>query len=97
MYSVNLKKTEQDYFARLATKAESESTLRDLSAFGGFCGSLVIKFDKAQRHQYSTFDVGRWMFDVKSFHCAGQVEFHPSGAADLKSLPALGGRPVKSK
>ena len=31
-----LKKTEQDYFAKLATKAKSESTLRNLSAFGGF-------------------------------------------------------------
>jgi hypothetical protein len=37
------------------------------------------------------------VFDVQSFHCAGQVEFHTSGAASLKSLPALGGRPVKSK
>jgi hypothetical protein len=47
-----------------------------LSALGGFCGSLVLKFDKAQRHQYSTFDVGRSMFDVQSFHCSGKMEFH---------------------
>jgi hypothetical protein len=28
------------------------------------CGSLVLKFEKAQRHQYSTFDVGRSMFNL---------------------------------
>jgi hypothetical protein len=35
-----------------------------------------FRFDKAQRHQYSTFEVGRSMFDVQSFHCSGKVEFH---------------------
>jgi hypothetical protein len=29
MYSVDLKKTEQAYFAKLATKAKSEATLRN--------------------------------------------------------------------
>ena len=31
------------------------------------CGSLAIKFGKAQRHQYSMFDVGRSMFDVRVY------------------------------
>jgi len=36
------------------------------------CSSLFIKIDIAQRHQYSTFDVGRSMFDVQSVHCCTQ-------------------------
>ena len=44
-----------------------------------------FKIDKAQRHQYSTFDVGRSMFNVRSFHCFGQAEFHASSASNLKS------------
>ena len=44
MYSIFLiKKIEQAYSAEAATKAVSETILRDLSAFGGFCGSLVLK------------------------------------------------------
>jgi hypothetical protein len=35
-----------------------------------------FKIDKAKRHQYSTFDVGRSMFDVQSVHCSSQAEFH---------------------
>jgi hypothetical protein len=35
-----------------------------------------FKIDKAQRHQYSTFDVGRSMFDVQSFQCSELTEFH---------------------
>jgi hypothetical protein len=35
-----------------------------------------LKIDKAQRQQYSTFDVGRSMFDVQSVRCSGQAEFH---------------------
>jgi len=35
-----------------------------------------FNIDKAQRHQYSTFDVGRSMFDVQSVHCSGQAESH---------------------
>jgi len=35
-----------------------------------------FKIDKAQRHQYWTFDVGRSMFDVKSVYCSVQAEFH---------------------
>jgi hypothetical protein len=52
-----------------------------------------FKIDKAQRHQYSTFDVGCSMFDVQSVRCDGKAEFRISGAADLKSLPAVGGTP----
>ena len=33
--------------------------------------SAYYKIDKAQRHQYSTFDVGRSMFDVQSFFVSG--------------------------
>ena len=43
-----------------------------------------FKIDKAQRHQYSTFDVGRSMFDVQSVHCSGQADFNISGGAGLK-------------
>ena len=32
------------------------------------------------------FDVGRSMFDVKSFHCSGQAVFHTNPAASLKSV-----------
>ena len=34
-----------------------------------------FKTDKAQRHQYSTFDVGRSMFSVQSVYCSGEAEF----------------------
>jgi hypothetical protein len=40
-----------------------------------------FKIDKAQRHQYWTFDVRRSMFDVQSVHCSGQTEFHMSAAS----------------
>jgi len=33
-------------------------------------------FDFLRDCQYSTFDVGRSMFDVQSFRCSGQAEFH---------------------
>ena len=49
MNSVNLKKTEQ-----------SETTLRNLSAFGGFCDSLVLKSIKR-----SVINIGRSMLDVR--------------------------------
>jgi len=42
------------------------------------------KIDKAQRHQYSTFDVERSMFDVQSVHCSGHVKFYMSTAAGRK-------------
>jgi hypothetical protein len=32
-----------------------------------------FKIDKAQRHHYSTFDVGRSMFDVQSVYCSSQI------------------------
>jgi hypothetical protein len=33
----------------------------------------------------STFDVGSSMFDVQSFHCSGQAEFHTSLAAGCQN------------
>ena len=39
-----------------------------------------FKIDKAQRYQYSTFDVGRSMFDVQSVRCSGQAQFHTRGS-----------------
>ena len=52
MNSINLKKTEQ-----------SKLTLRNPAVR---CSALVcFKIDKAQRHQYSTFNVGRSMLDVQ--------------------------------
>jgi len=44
-----------------------------------------FKIDKAERHQYWTFDVGCSMFDVQSVHYSGQSELHTSAAAGLKS------------
>jgi hypothetical protein len=40
----------------------------------------LFKIEKAQRHQYWTFDVGRSMFDVQSFWCTDQLKFHTSGS-----------------
>ena len=66
--SVNLKKIEQ-HAAQAPALHERIYPLK-------FSGSPVLKLDKAQRHQYSTFDVGRSMFDVQSVHCSGQMESH---------------------
>ena len=60
MYSVNFKKTEQAYSAKEAMKAKSESTFRNLSAFGGFCGSLVLKSIKR-----SVINIQCSMLDVR--------------------------------
>jgi hypothetical protein len=49
MYAANFKKTEQN-----------ESTFRNLSAFGGFCGSLDLKPIKR-----SAFNIRRSMLDVR--------------------------------
>jgi len=49
-----------------------------------------FKIDKAQRHQYSTFDVGRSMFDVQSVRYSGQAEFHTRGFwVNVKSEPLI--------
>jgi len=40
------------------------------------------KIDKAKRHHYSTFDVGRSMFDVQSVHFSGQADFHMGDGAE---------------
>jgi hypothetical protein len=37
---------------------------------------VCFKINKAQRHQHWMFDVGRSMFDVHSFQCSEQTEFH---------------------
>jgi hypothetical protein len=34
---------------------------------------IGLKLDKAQRHPYWTFRVGRSMFDVQFVHCSGRV------------------------
>ena len=39
-------------------------------------GSVYFKIDKAQRHQYWTFDVGRSMFDVQSVLCSGYLKLY---------------------
>jgi hypothetical protein len=75
--------------------AKSESTfqklsaLEDLSAFGGFCGSLVLKSIKrsAINIQRSMLDVR--VFGVQSVHCFGQAEFHTKGSKFLiQSTPS---------
>ena len=50
-------------------KAGSESTLRNLSASGGFCGPLGLKSIKR-----SVINIQRSMLDVQSVHCSGQAE-----------------------
>ena len=69
------------------------------------------KIDKAKRHQYSTFDVGRSMFDVQGFspawrsHCSGLAESHtefyiryqPLTAANGFSLTQLARQPGSGK
>ena len=40
-----------------------------------------FKIDKAQRHQYSTFDVGRSMFDVRVYSL-----FNPGSAIEAPKL-----------
>jgi hypothetical protein len=70
------------YTVNLKKAMKSETTFQ-IMLFAYF------KIDKAQRQQYSTFDVGRSMFDVQSVRCSGRAEFHTkfhtSGAAGLKS------------
>jgi len=75
MYSVNLKKPEQHaaqapalreriYPSKIdsAALAQAPKTSRETPHRLRFA---CFKIDKAQRHQYSTFDVGRSMFDVQ--------------------------------
>jgi hypothetical protein len=65
MYSANLKKR-LDNTRRKRLRCTSESTLRNLSASGRFCDSLVLKSMKR-----SVINIGRSMFDVQSVHCSG--------------------------
>ena len=51
--------------------------------------TCLKQINKAQRHPYWTFDVGRSMFDVQSFHYSGQAEFHTSVQDMLLRLPVL--------
>ena len=69
MYSVNLKKAEQAYSAKWLRRPGANLLFE-------FLRFACFKIDKAQRHQYSTFDVGRSMFDVQYVHCFGQAKFH---------------------
>jgi hypothetical protein len=76
MYSANFKK---DRATRGASACAARANLLiEIMLFAYF------KIDKAQRHQYSTFDVGRSMFDVQSVHCSGQAEFHTSAGTGLE-------------
>ncbi len=63
------KKTEQTYSTEAATKAGSESTLRDLSAFGEFCGLLILKSIKR-----SVINIQRSMFDIRCSTCPQCLE-----------------------
>jgi len=74
-YSVNLKKslskpTPPKWLRRPGANLSFEILLFSILRF------VCFKIDKAQRHQYSMFDVGRSMFDVQSVHYPGQAEFH---------------------
>jgi hypothetical protein len=60
MYSVNLKKDIDGLLREVAMKTGSESTPRNSAV------PVFYKIDKAQRLQYSTFDVGRSMFNAFS-------------------------------
>jgi hypothetical protein len=59
MYSANLKKR-LDNTRRKRLRCTSESTLRNLSASGRFCDSLVLKSMKR-----SVINIGRSMLDVR--------------------------------
>ena len=53
-------------------------------------GILSILLERLSNAKpYSTFDVGRSMFDVQSFHCSKQAEFHMSTAARMCSYKGL--------
>ena len=94
MYSVNLKKDGASLVLRMKGLRRPGVILPFEILWSSILLFSRFKIDKAQRHQYSTFDVGRSMFNVQSFHCFGQAEFHTNSASNLKSLPALGGRLV---
>ena len=72
------------YFIKM-TK-QSETILRNLSAFGGFCGSHVLKLTKRSIIiiRRSMLDVRCLLqsafggFDVQSVHSCSQEEFHIS-------------------
>ena len=53
------------------------------------CGYVYFKIDKAQRNQYSMFDVGRSMFDVQSFLCFGLMHVSYERRRWPKKRPAL--------
>ena len=55
------------YSVNLKKNEQSELTLRNSAV-------RLFKIDKAQRHQYSKFDVGRSMFDVQSVDFSGKAE-----------------------
>jgi hypothetical protein len=54
----------------------SESTLRNFVRRRIILRIACFKIDKALRHQYWTFEVGRSMFDVQSVHCSDYVKFN---------------------
>jgi hypothetical protein len=79
MYSVNLKKTEQHAARVPALHERIYPTKFDSAELVAGCGSVfccLFYIDKAQRHQYWTFDVERSMFDVQSVNFSGQAELH---------------------
>jgi len=63
MYSVNFKK---DWGTRGACAARAELPV-DTCPSWRILWFACFKIDKAWRHQYSTFDVGRSMFNVHLF------------------------------
>jgi len=79
MYPVNLKKRQRKPTPPKWLRRLGANPLFEFLRFS-VLGFSCFRFDKAQRHQYSTFDVGRSMFDVQSLRCAGQTEFHISDA-----------------
>ena len=52
------------------------------------CRTVYFKKDRAQRFYPSTFDVGRSMFDVQSFHCYGLLKVPPLAASLQASQPS---------
>jgi hypothetical protein len=59
--------TERHAAQASALRERTHPSIFDILRFACF------KIDKAQRHQYSTFDVGRSMFDVQSDLCSSYV------------------------
>jgi len=81
-----LKNEHQIRYSASLKKRLNKANLPLKNSSDQYSGVRFFKIDKAQRHPYWTFDVGRSMFDVQGLssawriHCSGQAEFHTRGS-----------------